>query len=330
MSQPFDPYTKWLGLSEQERPPNHYQLLGLNEFESNVEIIRSAGEKRTRFLQDVSTGERVAEAQRLLNQVASAVLCLTSSEKKNAYDAQLRSAKQFQSTTKPAARKPSPPQKTPSKSIGQTKVSQKAFPLWGYLILPVVIGIGWGVWQWAHSGGNRAHDRLTERRGQSESGQAISIDFDDVSSVDSIWQSAMGQWEFGVGVRIEDARDEGQKYLHLTGGKSRIATVQLSTEVDRYGILTLQAERWSVRGEFEFRVQESMDGLNWQDIAREAYGGEIKKRAKGSVGPSWRVIYQLSNPETTHLRLVCDSADRRDPETGGALISRIMIDPPVR
>ena len=34
MSDPFDPYHHWLGISPKKQPPNHYALLGLDAFES--------------------------------------------------------------------------------------------------------------------------------------------------------------------------------------------------------------------------------------------------------------------------------------------------------
>ena len=98
MSQPFDPYEKWFEIPQEERPVNHYLLLGLKPYESNLKVIRAAGEKRVEFLQDVSGGRHVEAAQKCLNEVAKAVLCLTNPAKKLAYDRQLKNASQVLAT----------------------------------------------------------------------------------------------------------------------------------------------------------------------------------------------------------------------------------------
>lgn len=92
MSQPFDPYEKWFGISQKDRPVNHYLLLGIKLFEPNLKVIRAAGEKRVEFLQDVSSGKHVEVAQKCLNEVAKAALCLTNPAKKLAYDRELKLA----------------------------------------------------------------------------------------------------------------------------------------------------------------------------------------------------------------------------------------------
>ncbi len=335
MSKSFDPYRNWLGLSEQETPPNHYQLLGLTDFEPDVEVIRAAGDMRTQFLQDVSSGEHVVEAQRLLNQVAAALLCLTNLAQKQAYDSQLRQDGQNKSDTHERNKNPGFKGRTvkgavpPEKPV-VTQQAKRAFPLWGYWVTLFLIGgvaigallLTQGKDKTAGQGG------FEGRKGQPE--KTVIADFLSAKNGEMQWSSEIGSWKLNEGVQINDTRDEGRKYLHLTGGKNRMASVQLSQDVDRQGILTVHAERWSNRGEFDFQVQESSDGLNWKVIEQEAYGDEIKKRSKGSSGAAWAVIYQLKNPRMTHLRFVCESAERRDPKTGGVLIGRVMIAPPAR
>ncbi|MBI3462624.1 MAG: hypothetical protein HY000_06120 [Planctomycetes bacterium] len=39
MSEAFDPYHKWLGIRDPQRPPNHYRLLGLEMFEDAPDLI---------------------------------------------------------------------------------------------------------------------------------------------------------------------------------------------------------------------------------------------------------------------------------------------------
>ena len=86
----FDPYHKWLGIPPAEQPANHYRLLGLTLFESDPDVIDVATEQRVTYLRQCATGEHVAESQKLLNEIASARLCLLNAEKKRNYDSQLR------------------------------------------------------------------------------------------------------------------------------------------------------------------------------------------------------------------------------------------------
>lgn len=89
MSDNFDPYERWFQLPPAEQPPDHYRLLGIDKFEARHETIDAAAEARIAFLHDVSTGEHVAAAQRLMNEVAAARLRLNDRDRKAAYDSEL-------------------------------------------------------------------------------------------------------------------------------------------------------------------------------------------------------------------------------------------------
>ena len=90
MAKDFDPYHKWLGIAPEERLPTYYRLLGLNLFESDPDVIEAAADRQMTYLQEVSEGSEVAQAQKLLTEVAEARLCLLNQEKKSVYDARLR------------------------------------------------------------------------------------------------------------------------------------------------------------------------------------------------------------------------------------------------
>ena len=90
MTKDFDPYHKWLGIAQEERPPTHYRLLGLNPFESDPDVIEAAADRQMTYLQEVSQGSKAALAQRLLTELAEARICLLNREKKLVYDAGLR------------------------------------------------------------------------------------------------------------------------------------------------------------------------------------------------------------------------------------------------
>jgi uncharacterized protein (TIGR03067 family) len=100
----FDAYYKWLGIPPQEQPPNHYRLLGLTLFESDPDVIDAAANRLMAYLQQCATGPRVAESQRILNEVAAARVCLLNAKKRRSYDQRLRkSSAQPSAVTAPDA-----------------------------------------------------------------------------------------------------------------------------------------------------------------------------------------------------------------------------------
>src|SRR5688572_17186582 len=92
MPAAFDPYVKWLGIRDPQRPPNHYLLLGLTLFESDAEVIEAAADRQMGHVRTYQTGPQSEISQRVLNELAAARLCLLAKEKKAAYDAQLRAS----------------------------------------------------------------------------------------------------------------------------------------------------------------------------------------------------------------------------------------------
>ncbi|MBS0202517.1 MAG: NPCBM/NEW2 domain-containing protein [Planctomycetes bacterium] len=86
----FDPYRKWLGIPPKDQPPNHYRLLALELFESDLDVIEGAAERQMSFVRQYQSGEHAAAAARILNELASARLCLLKPATKSAYDAKLR------------------------------------------------------------------------------------------------------------------------------------------------------------------------------------------------------------------------------------------------
>jgi formylglycine-generating enzyme required for sulfatase activity len=90
MSERFDPYHKWLGIPPSEQPPNHYRLLAINLFESDLEVISNAAYQRMAHVRTFQIGKHSEISQTLLNEIAAAKVCLLDPEKKAAYDRQLR------------------------------------------------------------------------------------------------------------------------------------------------------------------------------------------------------------------------------------------------
>jgi hypothetical protein len=91
-TEQFDPYRKWLGIPPAEQPPDHYRLLGIAAFEDDPDVIENAADRQMAHVRRYQTGKRGAESQRLLNELASAKVCLLDPEKKQQYDNGLNAA----------------------------------------------------------------------------------------------------------------------------------------------------------------------------------------------------------------------------------------------
>ena len=82
-------YERWFGIARQNCPPDHYSLLGIARFESDVEAIQQAADARMMQLREHQLGKYRKESQQLLNEIAAARLCLLTDHEKRAYDARL-------------------------------------------------------------------------------------------------------------------------------------------------------------------------------------------------------------------------------------------------
>src|SRR5205823_4842076 len=85
----LDPYHKWLGIPKDQRPPTHYQLLGISPGEQDREVIEEASIRQTTHLRAYQIGAHTAECTRILNEVAQARRVLLDPAKRRAYDQSL-------------------------------------------------------------------------------------------------------------------------------------------------------------------------------------------------------------------------------------------------
>lgn len=85
----FDPYHVWLGIRPEDRPPNHYQLLGITPYEDDLHAIEAAALKQTMFLRSLASGEHDELISQLLNEVSAARVCLCNQETRSKYDTEL-------------------------------------------------------------------------------------------------------------------------------------------------------------------------------------------------------------------------------------------------
>lgn len=86
----FDPYRKWLGIPPKDQPPHHYRLLGLELYEDDLDVIEGAADRAMGFVRQYQSGEHAALAAKLLNEIATARLCLLKPKSKDEYDASLK------------------------------------------------------------------------------------------------------------------------------------------------------------------------------------------------------------------------------------------------
>jgi hypothetical protein len=90
MTEPFDPYRHWLAIPAAEQPANHYRLLGLAPFEQDLDAISTAAARQMALVRTFQAGPHSALSQKLLNELATARLCLLNQANKITYDAQLK------------------------------------------------------------------------------------------------------------------------------------------------------------------------------------------------------------------------------------------------
>jgi formylglycine-generating enzyme required for sulfatase activity len=146
MSEHFDPYYVWLGIAPKEQPPNHYRLLGIDAFEDHREVIENAADQKVIHLRTFQLSKHRELAEKLLNQVATAKICLLNSAQKAAYDQQLHKALDAPAPVAAAA--------VPASSPASAKSPGPAWllPALGAAAVLAVLG---GVLGWLLSGGNR-------------------------------------------------------------------------------------------------------------------------------------------------------------------------------
>lgn len=86
----FDAYHKWLGITPEEQPVNHYRLLGIRVFEDDPDVIATAADRQMAHVRTFQTGRHSALSQRLLNDISRARVCLLNRDSKQTYDEKLQ------------------------------------------------------------------------------------------------------------------------------------------------------------------------------------------------------------------------------------------------
>jgi hypothetical protein len=129
VSESFDAYHQWLGIPPKYQPPDHYRLLGVEQFEEDSDVISDAAERQIAHVRRKSLSQHSSLSQKLLNELASAKACLIHPDKKKEYDVALR--KRLLATTKqavPAADLPTNRAQVTDSRVRQSSPSPIAAP----------------------------------------------------------------------------------------------------------------------------------------------------------------------------------------------------------
>ncbi len=89
MHEAFDPYYCWLAIPATERPPTHYQLLGLRHLEADTHIIAKAVRLRIAHVRQCAGDLYPEQAAQLLREIMAAGETLLDPARKAQYDASL-------------------------------------------------------------------------------------------------------------------------------------------------------------------------------------------------------------------------------------------------
>ena len=122
MADEFNPYHEWLGLGQQLRQPNYYELLGIRESEQDAAVISGAAVAAMSRVRRVKPGPRAAQLVRLFEEVLAAKKCLTDPPKRAAYDQGLQGFS-------PVRRRPAPRAKLASVSAPNAASAPPVVPM---------------------------------------------------------------------------------------------------------------------------------------------------------------------------------------------------------
>jgi hypothetical protein len=153
----FDPYHKWLGIPRNQRPPTHYQLLGISPDETDPDVIKESALRQTSHVRIYQTGAHGAECTQVLNEIAQARAVVLNPTARTQYDAQLALAAKDPGASHPAATQPDLPaleKVGPQTQVSEGRLSQRltrksfsgtAFSAIGYAVL-LLVGAAAAFW----------------------------------------------------------------------------------------------------------------------------------------------------------------------------------------
>ena len=131
----------------------------------------------------------------------------------------------------------------------------------------------------------------------------------ELKTVAGTWTAAAGHAEVTAGYHYT-----GKQCLHIFGGQERMIEFTPAAKIKLPGKLVFQAERWTSRSPFQFRIEERMNG-KWVELFNGDRAVIVGREFKSRVS-----IPLTRNPE--RLRFTCTS-----PERSGILIDDLALLP---
>lgn len=112
----FDPYYRWLGLPKNQRPPTHYQLLGISPTEDDRPAIKVAIKRQSNMVKSQREATHDEIANRVLYEIQEAGVTILDPYLRKEYDTRLARRKVL--PRRRSAAEPLPPY-APSRSVGE-------------------------------------------------------------------------------------------------------------------------------------------------------------------------------------------------------------------
>jgi hypothetical protein len=120
MADSVHPYSQWLSLPVELTEPNHYQLLGLRDFESDEESIAIAADRAMAKVRGFRPGVHAKAWSQLLDELYGAKSCLLDAASRAEYDRGLRGSRN--GTSQSAAINPAKADRLPPASINPDRL----------------------------------------------------------------------------------------------------------------------------------------------------------------------------------------------------------------
>jgi hypothetical protein len=83
-------YHEWLGIPNKDETPNHYEILGIPLFETNLVVISNGAARRNVYLQTMFASEFAELAQEIQKEVAKAKISLMNEKSRLEYEESLK------------------------------------------------------------------------------------------------------------------------------------------------------------------------------------------------------------------------------------------------
>ena len=158
-----DLYRQWLEIPSDRLPPNHYALLGIDDFESDTSIIDESAKSRSAYLHQIAAGPNRKTVQEMLGQVAVARRTLMNDDSREQYNDNLRAESSRSSGAAPTTTPDHHPSAAATSTGRRRKNNEWKYHLVSATILLSIVGAIY--WFNRNSGGRRAAEAKSDVSG---------------------------------------------------------------------------------------------------------------------------------------------------------------------